>query len=275
MNQHEYEQVQREILADIRARHEATMPQRIGDIAARLIKEGTKEWECPHCGVVYTSCFGRMTCGTPLCHAKELEKRGMKDEADELAKARQRIEAMLDRARVPMRFWSADLEDFGADAKEYRWTTKKSVRIHGQVGRGKTHLAVALLKSAYRLGTTERGTDKIIPARFEVRFVRAHDYLKAIKSTFRRASKESERDVLAEYTSPDVLVLDDIGAESASDYGWSELLTLIESRAYRLKTTIATTNLSITDMFKHEPRLASRMKEWRAVELTGLDRRQP
>lgn len=271
MNEHE--RAQNDILAGLRAKHDHEHPKNLGNLAQNLIRAAEREWECPHCGVIYKSSFGRMTCGTDACHLRELEVRGMKPEVSAAQLERQRIDTALERASVPMRFWPASLQDFGDKAEEYRWRTRRSVRIHGKVGRGKTHLAVALLKAAYIAGTTERGTDRVRPGAFPVQFCRALDYLKAIKSTFRRNSKESEAEVLRSYSLPEVLVLDDVGAEAASDYGWSELLALLESRGHRGKTTIVTTNLTLVDIFRHEPRIGSRLKEWRTIELDGDDRR--
>lgn len=260
------------ILEDLRKRGAMKLPEKIGDIGARMIAAHTRTWPCPHCGVEYQSAFGMMTCGESACMIAEAKKRGEYVQVNEIEEARRKMDARLQAAGVPMGFRHAQLVDF-PDGKSHQWQTRKSVRIHGAVGRGKTHMAVALLKAAIELGTTESGTTRPIVSAFPTKFARAHDYLKRIKSTYRKSARESENDVLDDFTRPEVLVLDDVGAEASSEYGWAELLALIEARAWAGRTTVLTTNKTLVELYDLEPRIASRLKEWRAIELEGPDRR--
>lgn len=260
------------LLGDLRRRGAMKLPQQVGNIAAQMIAKHTRTWACPYCGIEYESAWGMMTCGEPACMVAEAKLRGEYVQVSEIENARRWMDAKMQAAGVPMAYRHAQLTDF-PNGNEHRWQNRRSVRIHGAVGRGKTHLAVALLKAAIELGTTESGTSNRVAAAFPVKFARAHDYLKRIKSTFRRSARESENDVLDDFSHPEVLVLDDVGAEASSEYGWAELLALLEARAWKNHTTILTTNKSLMELYDLEPRIASRMKEWRAIELVGADRR--
>lgn len=260
------------LLERLREQGAMKLPRGIGDIAAGMIAKHLRTWACPHCGVEYQSSWGRMTCGEPACMIAEAKLRGEYVQVSEIENARRWMDARMQAAGVPMAYRHAQLTDF-PNGNEHRWQNRRSVRIHGAVGRGKTHMAVALLKAAIELGTTESGTSNRVPTAFVVKFARAHDYLKRIKSTFRRSARESENDVLYDFSHPEVLVLDDVGAEASSEYGWAELLALLEARAWKNRTTILTTNKTLMELYDLEPRIASRLKEWRAIELAGVDRR--
>lgn len=223
----------------------------------RIQEAFDREWTCQHCGATYTS-VGRLTCGDPVCLEAEMKRAGFVDFGKVTASRNADI-LELKAAGIPTSFSAARLDHFDGD---FGWKTRKSVYIHGGNGRGKTHLAVALLKSARGLGAT-------------VRFTSAGLYLKAVVATYRKNSRESEKDVLDAHTEPEVLVLDDLGAQRVGDFGLGELLMLVEERGWRGRTTIITSNFTPAELFEKEPRLASRVKEWRLIKLEGEDRRKP
>jgi DNA replication protein DnaC len=216
-----------------------------------------REWTCPHCNATYQS-IGRLTCGDPFCLDLEMKRQGFVD-ASRTTTSRNADTLALKAAGIPTVYSAAKLTDFDGD---HAWKTRKSVYIHGGNGRGKTHLAVALLKSARSLGAI-------------VRFTSAGLYLKAVVATYRKNSRESEKDVLDAHTEPEVLVVDDLGAQRVGDFGLGELLMLVEERGWRGRTTVITSNLTPAELHDKEPRLASRVKEWRIVKLEGEDRRKP
>lgn len=171
--------------------------------------------------------------------------------------------AMLRRAGVPEGYLDARLSDFPGGDQYAIGVSRKNVRIVGGLGRGKTRLAVAILRAAWgnRAAPLWGG------------FLRTAIYLKRLRSTFRKASRESELDVLDAAVKPPLLVLDDFGAEKVGDFGTAEILTLIEERAAQDRLTIITSNLNLAEVHAIEPRLASRFQAWRTIELQGPDRR--
>jgi len=152
----------------------------------------------------------------------------------------------------------AVLEDFPELEMPNR---KKGVLIKGQNGRGKTHLACAILLSCANDGA-------------RCQFLTANMYLKRVRSSYSKRASETEMDILNELLEPDVLVFDDLGADSQTDYGWAEIVSLLEERSVRNRTNIVTTNMALVDIFKAEPRLGSRLRAYQQINLEGDDRRK-
>jgi len=99
----------------------------------------------------------------------------------------------------------------------------------GDVGVGKTHLAVSILK-----GLTERG--------FKCLFYEFGALLKQIQDSYNPKTFTSELKVLAPVFSSDVLVLDELGASKPTDWVQDTLAHIINTRYNDKKFTIFTTN---------------------------------
>jgi DNA replication protein DnaC len=99
----------------------------------------------------------------------------------------------------------------------------------GDVGVGKTHLAVSIIK-----GLLERG--------FKCRFYEFGGLLKQIQDSYNPNTLSSELNVLAPVFSSDVLVLDELGASKPTDWVQDTLTHIINTRYNDKKFTIITTN---------------------------------
>jgi len=127
--------------------------------------------------------------------------------------------------------------------------------LTGNVGTGKTHAAVGLVKLACGLG-------------IETRFSTMADLLGRIKATYdrdndhRRANGERETDVLDELAAVPLLALDDLGTENPTAWARDRLYTLVNRRYLAQRPVIATTNLSPEE-------LASRLGERTISRLCG------
>ena len=126
------------------------------------------------------------------------------------------------------------------------WTLDKgSVCLAGLPGRGKTHLAMAAAASVSAKG-------------YAVLAMRAIDLLSRIRRCY-QTQQESDMHVFDLLKTVDLLVLDDVGAEKATDWAQSAMYEIVDSR-YRRKATIYTTNLAGPDLEKKlSPALASRI----------------
>lgn len=143
----------------------------------------------------------------------------------------------------------------------------KSILLWGEYGIGKTGLAVATMRAAVE----EHGADAF--------FTTVPDLLHEIRSSFGRTQtvrKPYADDDEAPSISADqlqrlvrgttLLVLDDIGAERATDWVQEALYTLINHRYTNLLRTIFTSNLRPKE-------LAARLGErtaWRIVEMSDV-----
>jgi DNA replication protein DnaC len=131
--------------------------------------------------------------------------------------------------------------------------------LTGNVGTGKTHVAVGLVKLACGLG-------------IEARFLTMAELLGAIKATYDRERAEplrrngsgtpGEADVLDEMAGVSLLALDDLGTENPTPWARDRLYTLINRRYLAQRPTIVTTNLSLE-------KLADRLGERTVSRLWG------
>lgn len=99
----------------------------------------------------------------------------------------------------------------------------------GTRGSGKTQIAIEALRHGAKCGKT-------------LRYTSAMDFFMALKDSYRRDSRKSEYDVLAEHVKPSVLVIDEIGKRSDSDWENSLLFHLLDKRYCALKDTILISN---------------------------------
>lgn len=114
--------------------------------------------------------------------------------------------------------------------------------LTGNVGTGKTHLAVGLIKLACGLG-------------IEARFLTMSELLEAIKATYDRKREPSrwrgggrapgEAGLLDELAELPLLALDDLGAENPTSWTRDRLYTLINRRYLARRPMIVTSNLSL------------------------------
>jgi len=112
------------------------------------------------------------------------------------------------------------------------------VLFTGGNGVGKTHLAVAILRSLVeRKGV--RG-----------RFWDFHELIREIRNSYDSETKTSELQVLEPVVEADVLVLDDLGAWKMTDWMNDTLFYLLNSRYTARRPTVVTTNYQDADLEK-------------------------
>jgi DNA replication protein DnaC len=131
------------------------------------------------------------------------------------------------------------------------------------LGTGKTHLAIGIAR-------------ELVAAGKSVAITRVNRLMLEVYRTFKRQDADA-LDVVTRYSAPDVVVLDDLGAEKWNEYNLSVLYEIISSRAH--KVTIITSNYSLGDLDANDttgymPRITSRLAgTCKLVRMTGPDRR--
>jgi DNA replication protein DnaC len=108
-------------------------------------------------------------------------------------------------------------------------TDGKGLLLIGDVGIGKTHLAVGILQALI----TERSAKGL--------FCDYRDLLKQIQNSYGR-NDLSEREILAPVFEADVLVLDELGAAKPTEWVWDTVQHILNTRYNDKRTTIITTN---------------------------------
>jgi len=159
---------------------------------------------------------------------------------------------------------------------------KHGLYIYGGVGRGKSWLAVALLKATIKTMYQKNSRAEVFPIgniddfKRYYRFVYVPWLLTEIKSTYDNSNARSEQDIINEYTNMPVLVLDDIGAERPTDWVREKLNMIIYFRNNRGLKTIYTSNVAPDGLQERlDERITSRiLQQCDTIQLTGPDRRR-
>lgn len=106
----------------------------------------------------------------------------------------------------------------------------------GNVGTGKTHLACAIVQHAVR----EFEAWAVVTSAAEI--------CRVMKGSFGKAAAYTESDVLEELSSSDLLVIDEIGVQSASDFTPGVLSDVIDRRYQYLRPTILVSNRTAMEL---------------------------
>jgi DNA replication protein DnaC len=167
------------------------------------------------------------------------------------------FDTQLARAGVPPRYRKLTLDGFStytpslrAKVEDLRDWVEDELRLglylFGNVGSGKTHLAVGVMRKLLQRGV--KGT-----------FCNAREFILNCQAVFSR--NETVDYLVDRLLEERFLVLDDLGSEKATEYVRQSLLHLVDSAYTREKTLIVTSNLSLDHIGSMEPRLASRLAE--------------
>lgn len=243
----------------------------IGDVMTEKLKKVDEV--CEEHGTNLVTAFGR----EPVCIECATEKRDVENEAlqAKLTKRHYKLNTynwlkdksiLLDETLKRATFDSYKTEDqettFNKNkaleiAREYYKGAKYNTIFTGKAGTGKSHLAMSMLKVVNEYSEPYR---KCI-------FVSLDELMRRIKDSFSNGqSYYTEQRMIDLLTEADLLVLDDLGAETgavttdrtATDFTTRTLYAIINGRMN--KPTIITTNLSSKDMAKmYDSKLISRM----------------
>jgi len=133
----------------------------------------------------------------------------------------------------------------------------------GEVGRGKTHLALAI------------GWQWLGQGRGTVKYWQVSELLDAMRAEYDSPPKDDYGiPIPGEFDKckgASLLILDDLGTEKSTEWVIDKLDTLVNHRWLEEKPTVFTTNMAPSQL---QPRLRSRIKEGIVVTLEGIDYRE-
>lgn len=154
--------------------------------------------------------------------------------------------ARLEAAEVPPRYHHCGFPNFehGMPGQRDAWNilrdyafaaadviaTGRCLMLVGSTGCGKTHLAVAVLRHFVEKGATACYTTLA-------------DLLIRVRASYGHAAAETETQALNHFTSPDLLVVDEIGADTDSAHAIAKLILVLNTRYGDLKPCILISNL--------------------------------
>ncbi len=161
---------------------------------------------------------------------------------------RARNAALLAAARIPRRYEHCELGSYTADfpgahpslahahlvacrfVEELDPRDGTGLLIIGQIGTGKTHLAVGIAK------------ELILNKGLACLFYDYRELLKEIQNSYNSTVQASELDVLRPVFETEVLVLDELGAVKPTEWVWDTVSLILNTRYNDNRTTIITTN---------------------------------
>jgi DNA replication protein DnaC len=160
----------------------------------------------------------------------------------------QRIQRLMRRANIPKRYEHCTLESYELPRSihsslrqahlraqgfvdGYPVTTEgKGLLLTGDIGVGKTHIAVGILIALIR----EKSVQGL--------FCDYRELLKEIQHSYNAQSATTELDILRPVFEAEVLVLDELGASKPTEWVWDTVALILNTRYNDKRTTIITTN---------------------------------
>lgn len=213
--------------------------------------------QCPVHGSVdgaeveqFDGSFQTRTCRR--CQWEAMNTADTKSEAHSQALARRKAEnlnKLLIGSGITPRFADCTLANFitGAESAKVRALTTcqayaeqfedhyragRSLILSGNLGTGKTHLASGMVQHVIR----RLGAVAVI--------VSAAEIIRIAKGSMVRGAEYTERDVITELASIDLLVIDEVGAQKGSDYELGLLHEVIDRRYQLVRPTVVVSNLA-------------------------------
>ena len=184
-------------------------------------------------------------------HEREKLKRGRQEKETQY---KIHLELAFGKSGLKKRFISRTFQSFDIDSANKRaaYNTAKSyadsfsqhletghgLYIEGTFGTGKTHLAAAI-------------AHQLIKAGYNVIFKTADDLFREIKITFNDGGGADSK-VINRYKSCDLLIIDDLGQEQATEWTTSILYAIINDRYEAMKPIIITTNFNESNLIMAE-----------------------
>jgi len=126
--------------------------------------------------------------------------------------------------------------------------------LMGSYATGKTHLAAAI--GHYRAALGEEPIFTVVP-----------DLLDHLRATFSPSSSVSYDHVFSQVRNADLLILDDLGTQSATPWAREKLYQILNFRYETRLPTVITTSSTLDEI---DPRIRSRMLDERVCQLLYL-----
>lgn len=190
----------------------------------------------------------------PRCLDEEMQAASLERKQLQEKRARKdRLNEIQQLAHIPPRFTGKSIGDYRATTEGQRtaqtvcqqyakhWPDMsaqgRSLVLTGLPGTGKTHLACAI-------------ANVIMPGHMaSVSFGAVSTILRGIRSTY--GGKGSETQAINDLLKPDLLIMDEIGAEGGSDHDTRLLFEIINKRYENLRPMILISNLNVDDLKKY------------------------
>lgn len=223
--------------------------------------------DCDTHGAFTAKCYLRdVWTKCPACAQEEKAREEKAQQDRDAADALARWNKSVDGAGIPERFRDRRFKTYVAEtpqqenalniAKQYakEWeavrANGRSMVFLGPPGTGKTHIACAIAMHVMHKHHAS------------VMFKTVAQAVRGVKDTWAKGADKSESQAIAELTSPQLLVLDEVGIQTGSEWEKNVLFDILNERYLKRRPTIMLTNLSQEELPKFlGERVLDRMRE--------------
>lgn len=212
-----------------------------------------KQNNCDKHGDFVDFCYMRKTwLGCQICRQIKKDEAAESERQYQIQVANIHLRRRISDSGIPDRFLNRTLDnylvsdgnlkqdkilkyciDYAKNFSDHK-KTGLSFLMLGLLGTGKTYLSIGIA-----LEVMKNGHSSV--------FTTASRMLRAIKDTYHKGSEFSEKQVLATYETCDLLIIDEIGVQTGSDYEKNIIFDVINSRYENVRPTIILSNLSIDE----------------------------
>ncbi|SFJ12796.1 ATP-binding protein [Phytopseudomonas argentinensis] len=210
---------------------------------------GTQPAKCPdHGDYIATVLREGQLSGCPECsrQAQAVAEAMERDEQQRQAVSA-RLERQLGQALIPLRFKTKTFENYRAAtdgqrvalaaARRYaadfpaNAAAARCLMLLGHVGNGKTHLAAAIANVV------------MVEHRRNVLYTTVSRVCQQVKASYGKEAQQSEREAIEVFRTPDLLILDEVGASYGTDFERMVMFEVINARYEEMKPTLVISNL--------------------------------
>lgn len=226
---------------------------------------GPGDPNCPHChGIGYIReevevghpNFGRLfPCACRLSEIEAAQKQRQREVSSLGPLTSKTFEAFEPEGHAANPSQRASLRLAFESARKFADAPRGWLLLHGGYGCGKTHLAAAIANARLAAGQP-------------VMFVNAPDLLDHLRATFGPGSEVSYDDLFERVRNVPLLIVDDLGAESPTQWATEKLYQIFNHRYNASLPTVVTSNVEL-DRF--DPRLRSRLVDMDLVRKVVID----
>ena len=188
-----------------------------------------------------------ITSSCPTCNAELRAEDERRKQETARREKQERIATLFSRSGIPERFADRRLSNYRAETVGQKRVLSIAERFVDSFGDGLTAGASLVLAGKPGTGKTHIASGigwALIEQTRSVLFMTVLQALRYVKDTYRRESTRTESDALGDLLRPDLLILDEIGAQLGSEHEKMLMFEIINERYQRCRSTILISNLT-------------------------------